>query len=96
MNYFNFVPNCYKLSIIKTLVDRMHRINNSWTGFNNNLKGLKYILQKNQYPLEMIDHIVKSYLNDKINCRNEKSSENPESEIKIGYLAYRLLDYLPN
>ena len=33
----------------------------------------------------MIDHIVKSYLNDKINCRNEKSSENTESEIKIRY-----------
>ena len=33
----------------------------------------------------MIDHIVRSYLNDKINCRNGKSSENAESEIKIRY-----------
>ena len=33
----------------------------------------------------MIDHIVKSYLNDKINCRNGKSSENAKSEIKIRY-----------
>ena len=31
----------------------------------------------------MIDHIVKSYLNDKINCWNEKGSQNTESEIKI-------------
>ena len=63
----------------------MYRINNSWTGFDKDLKDLKNILQKNQYPLKMIDHVVKSYLNDKIICRNEKSSENTESEIKISY-----------
>ena len=33
----------------------------------------------------MIDHIVKSYMNDKINCWNEKISENRKSEIKIRY-----------
>ena len=44
----------------------------------------------------MIDHIFKSYLNDKINCRNEKSSENTQSEIRQGILSYRLLDYIPN
>ena len=33
----------------------------------------------------MIGHIVKSYLNDKINCKNEKISGNAESEIKIRY-----------
>ena len=85
MNCFSFVPNSYKLDLIKTLVDQMYRINNSWTGFDKELKDFKNILQKNQYPLKMIDHIVKSYLNDKINCRNGKSSENAESEIKIRY-----------
>ena len=85
LNYFSFVPNCYKLGLIKTLEDRMYRINNSWTGFDQDLKDLKNILQKNQYPFEMIDHIAKLYLNDKINCRNGKSSENVESEIKIRY-----------
>ena len=67
----------------------MFRINNFSTDFDKDLKDLKNILQKNQYPLKMIDHIVKSYFNDKINCRNEKSSENAESEIKIRY--FRLL-----
>ena len=63
----------------------MYRINNCWTGFHKDLKDLKNILQKNQYPLKMIQYIVKSYLNDKINCKNKKSSENAESEIKIRY-----------
>ena len=63
----------------------MYRINNSWTGFDKDLKSLENVLQKNQYPLKMIDHVIKLYLNDKINCRNEKSSQNTESEIKITY-----------
>ena len=73
------------MGIIKTLVDGMCRINNSWTGFDKDLKDLKIILQKNQYPLKMIHDIIKSYLNGKINCKNEKSSENAETEIKIRY-----------
>ena len=85
MNCFSFVPNSYKLDLIKTLVDQIYRINNSWTGFDKELKDFKNILQKNKYPYKMIDHIVKSYLNDKINCRNEKSFKNVESEIEIRY-----------
>ena len=58
MNYFSFVPNLYKLGLIKTLVDRLYTINNSWTRFDKDLKDLKNILQKNQYPLGMIYHVV--------------------------------------
>ena len=29
LNYFSFVPNCYKMDLIKTLMDRIFRINNS-------------------------------------------------------------------
>ena len=78
LNYFSFVLNCYKLALTKTLVDRMYKIYCSWTGFDKDLKDLIRILQLNQYPLEMINHVAKPYLSDKINCRNEKSSENAE------------------
>ena len=81
LNYFSFVPDYYKLGLIKTLVGRVYKINNPWTGFNKDLKDLKNNFQKNQYPLGMIDHVVKSYLNDKINCRNDKNSHKTESEI---------------
>ena len=63
----------------------MYRINNSWTGFDKDLKDLENVFKKNHYPLKMINHIVKLYLNDEINCRNEKSSGNAESDI-LSYL----------
>ena len=59
LNYFSFVPNYCKLDLIKILVDRMYRINNSWTGFDKELKDFKNILQKNQNSLGMRDHVVK-------------------------------------
>ena len=51
----------------------MYRINNSWTGFDKDPKDLKKILQKNQYPLSVIHPVVKSYFNDMISCKNDKS-----------------------
>ena len=59
LNYFNFVPDSYKYGLAKTLIDRMYRINNSWTSFDIDLKKLKEVLHKNQYPISMIDNVIK-------------------------------------
>ena len=32
-NYFSFIPYPYKLRLIRTLVDRAYKINNTWLGF---------------------------------------------------------------
>ena len=32
-NYFSFVPFSYKLGLVRTLVDRIFKINNTWAGF---------------------------------------------------------------
>ena len=69
----------------------MYTIKNSWTGLDKDLKDLKNILEKNQYPLGMIDYVVKSYLNDTVKCRNDKSSQNTESKIKIRYFKLPLI-----
>ena len=37
----------------------MYRINNSWTSFDIDLKKLKEVLRKNQYPLSVIDNVIK-------------------------------------
>ena len=59
LNYFSFVPDSYKYGLVKTLIDRMYRINNSWTSFDIDLKKLKEVLRKNQYPLSLIDNVIK-------------------------------------
>ena len=38
-NYFSFAPLNYKLGLIRTLVDRVYKINNSWVGFHLDVEG---------------------------------------------------------
>ena len=43
-------------------MDRTFKINNTWTGFHNNIKELSNILEKNQFPSRIVNIIVKQYL----------------------------------
>ena len=51
----------------------MHKINSTWTSFDIDLKNLKQVLLKNQYPLSMIDSLIKKYLQNAINKTNTGS-----------------------
>ena len=51
----------------------MYRINSTWASFDIDLKNLKQVLLKNQYPLSMIDNVIKKYLQNAINKMNTGS-----------------------
>ena len=73
---FNFkflILDSYKYGLIKTLIDRMYKINSTWTSFDIDLKNFKQVLLKNQYPLTMIDNVIKKYLQIAINKANTGS-----------------------
>ena len=61
-NYFSFTPFKYKLGLIKTLIDRAYKINNTTQGFQNDIKNLSVILKPNLFPSWLIDKSVKGYL----------------------------------
>ena len=63
----------YKYGLIKTLIDRMYRINSTWTSFDTDLKNLKQVLLKNQYSLTMIDNVIKKFLQNAVNKTNTGS-----------------------
>ena len=78
-NYNSFVPFTYKKGLIKTLIDRTFRLNNTWDGFHLDLEKLKVILQKDEYPPRLIGNSVNRYLNKKI---MNKPSETEPSKTK--------------
>ena len=84
LNYSSFVPGSYKYGLIKTLIGRMYRINSTWTSSDIDLKNLKQVLLKNQYPLTMIDVITK-YLQNAINKTNAGSMPVEMSNIETEY-----------
>ena len=61
-NNFSFTPFKYKLGLIKTLIERAYKINNTTHGFHNDIKNLSEILKRNMFPKWLIDKSVKGYL----------------------------------
>ena len=58
INYFSFTPLSYKIGLIRTLIDRVFKINNTWLGFHKDITKLVFILRKNLFPVHLIDKCV--------------------------------------
>ena len=86
-NYNNFVPFTYKKGLCKTLIDRTFCLNNTWDCFQLDLEKMKVILQKNKYPLKLIDKSINKYLNNKI---IKKPSETEPSKAKKNIRYFKL------
>ena len=62
--------------MIRTLCDRLYKINNTWKGIHDDFEKTKIILQKNMYPPSLIDRTFKNYLNSKYRTPEEKTTNN--------------------
>ena len=50
------------MGLVRTLVDRVNKINNSWLGFHNDIKDLTLILRKNLFPVSMVEKVINRYV----------------------------------
>ena len=65
-DYNSFTSPNYKKGLTKTLVDQILRINSTWSGFHCDILNLKSVLQKNEFPLKLIDKSISNYLNNDV------------------------------
>ena len=70
-NYLSFIPTRYKLGLVKTFLDWLYKINNTLSGFHNDMEESKSILRKNLFSPDLIDKVVRNYLSDQ--CNSEES-----------------------
>ena len=77
LNFDSFTSRFYKISLIKCLIDRAFKINNTWTGFHNDVTKIQETLKRNSFPPVLIDKITKSYL-DRVHSSSDQS--NPQSD----------------
>ena len=83
LNFTSFTPFSYKNNLTKCLIDRIFKINNTWTGFNSDIKTLTSTFQQNGYPKHLIEKNIKTYLdkfhankdNDNINNNNNNPND---------------------
>ena len=61
-NYFSFTSYSYKVGLIRTLVDRAYKINNTCPGLHEDITKLMDILKKNLFPAHLIERVVNRYI----------------------------------
>ena len=88
-NYFSFTPFSYKLGLIRTLVDRTYKINNTWVGFHEDIKKLLLILRKNLFPSHIVERVIRQYITKTQTLSNTPASppSNPTHFFKLPYVA---------
>ena len=73
LNFESFTSRFYKISLIKCLIDRAYKINNTWASFHNDVTKIKETLKRNSFPPFLIDKIAKSYFN-KVHSNSDQSN----------------------
>ena len=78
-NYFNFTTHSYRVGLIKTLVDRAYKINNTWLGFDEDITKLMDIRKKNIFPAHLIKKIINRYIT------GTQSNHHPRGSLPTSY-----------
>ena len=87
LNYTSFTCPFYKIGLMKCLIDRAYKINNTWASFHDDISKIKDILKRNSYSPFILDKIVKAYIS-KIHYNNNKVSS------EVNKLRYSKLSYI--
>ena len=61
-NYFSFTSYSYKVGLIRTLVDRAYKINNTWLGVTRGYNQAYWNSQKEPFPCPFIEKVVNRYI----------------------------------
>ena len=86
-NYLIFIPTRYKLGLAKTFPDWLYKINNTWSGFHNDMQKTKSFLQKNLFSPDLIDKIVRNYLSHQYNSK-ESLNKKEGRYFKLPYVGF--------
>ena len=79
--FFSFAPLSYKTGLIRTLVDRARKLNNTENGFQQDLKKLIFTLQRNSFPFYFINNTIQRYLDKDKNTTSPNTSR-PNTNIE--------------
>ena len=89
-NYFSFTSYSYKVGVIRTLVDRAYKINNTWPGLHEDITKLMDILKKNLFPAHLIERVVNRYVTGTLSNHSPRVSlpSSPTFYFKLPYIGH--------
>ena len=72
LNFKSFKSFSYKISLIKSLIERSFKICNNWKFFHNDIENNKFNLINNTYPPFLFDKVIKMYLDYKFSSNQSQ------------------------
>ena len=84
--YDSFTPFTYKTGLIKCLIHRAFKISSSYIIFHDELNKIKLLLQKNLYPLHVIDQQIKKFLDKQYTKDSTPDKKNRTVFFKLPYI----------
>ena len=79
--YNSFTPFSYKIGLIKCLIHKAFKIRSSYLVLHNKINKIKNILQKNMYPIYIIDNQIKKFLEIQYTTKSNKNSINSNKKV---------------
>ena len=77
LHWNSLAPRDYKIGLINCLLDRAHRIWSTEESLKNEIKKLKQILSKNEYPPKIVSNTIKKF--------QELKKRGPKTKIDTSY-----------
>ena len=80
----------YKVGLIRTLVNRTYKINNTWLGLHEDISKLMDILKKNLFPAHLIERVVNRYVTGTLSnhCPQVSFPTSPTFYFKLPYIGH--------
>ena len=78
----------YKIGLIKTLIDRTRKINNTETGFKEDLNKLIFTLKRNSFPFHIINKVIRKYNEEPSHSDQTKHTEDDKRNTRYFKLPY--------
>ena len=87
-NYLSFTAMRYKIGLVKCLIDRVFKINNTWLGFHKDLKKVFTFLKQNCYPEEILYKVTRKYLDNKYERKSSTHKDDKVAYITLPYIGH--------
>ncbi|XP_044174215.1 uncharacterized protein LOC122957846 [Acropora millepora] len=83
LHYQRHVENRYKKGLLRTMLDRTHRLSSSWTHFSDECDRLKTVFSRLKYPKHLVNSNIKSFVDSKVCDEQQPLSPSQEKDDTI-------------
>ncbi|XP_044183421.1 uncharacterized protein LOC114968046 [Acropora millepora] len=83
LHYHSHVDNRYKKGLLRTMLDRTHRLSSSWTHFSDECDRLKTVFSRLKYPKHLVNSTIKSFVDSKVCDQQQPLSQEKDDTIRV-------------